>query len=203
MKKIPSILLILTLAFPPGVLATEKPASIEALRHGQGSIHCTVFSINEHEHLWMTAHHCVVNHDETSKNPYGDNQINGESVTIYKDFPDMDVAIVRTERQSAPALKLAGRAPSIGDSVSVTGHGLGWESLTTFAGVVVLPSFMSEDGQFFSIFDMTVFPGHSGSPVFNAKGEVVSVCQIRFTFGRGSGGAAWIDLQRETKTYWR
>lgn len=187
----------------PVISPTRPEASIEALRNDKGAIVCTIFSINEAEHLWMTAHHCVVVWDMGQMTTqYASVYIGYQPATLYKDFPEIDVAIVHTETASAPALHLAAQAPKIKDPIAVIGHGLGVEQLTYFEGTVSTLHVISPwTGQFYTFFQMPVFGGHSGSPVMTPDGAVVSVMQIAVE--AVSGGCTYEELVRLTGAYWR
>jgi hypothetical protein len=174
--------------------------SIEGLRDHDGHIHCTVFSINEREHLWLTAHHCTVVSEGSSTQR--ENFIGYDAAPVFKDFAEIDAAILRTTTASAPAMRLASIAPEVGDTVYLSGHGLGWEVLTKFIGKVAATHAPNPDTpELYTIFDMHVFPGHSGSPVTNAHGDVISIMQDAIL--GVSAGVSYEDLVRATGAYWR
>lgn len=180
-------------------------ASIEALRDEKGFIHCTTFSINERDHLWMTAHHCIVAGDGTPDSPlqYNLPYIGWEKTTLIKDFPEWDVAILRTEKASAPALHLSRVPVYEQDPVYIMGHGLGWESVTTFYGTVANLLWAPQDDHAYTVFQISCWPGHSGSPVLNgATNYVESVVQVGWRVGAACAGIPLSDLQRETGSYW-
>lgn len=210
-----SALLLFSLVIPVGAKSTAAP-SIEALRDANGRIHCTAFSINEKQHLWMTAHHCVVVETIDGAQwrlPY----IGWEQTTLYQDFPTLDAAIIQTQKASAPALELAGvphsflekvhikstQGPEVGDYICVLGHGWGFENMTFFQGKLAVMSVdMGEWGQKM-IFDMTAFPGHSGSPVMDKDGRVVSILQLGLQGGAATAGVRWFDLVAATAPFWQ
>lgn len=204
-------LLAITLCLPLAAVTAAKPApkaEIEALRDNQGQIHCTVFPINEPEHLWMTALHCVVSIDEYGR-PNGatyEAYINGEQVHPYKYFPESGVAIVYTPRQHPTAFKLA-KQELLGEAIEIDGHGLGLETTTKFKGRVAVVSVQLWDGLFYSFYDMAGCHGHSGTPVQDAKsGEVIGVMQVLLAdgvCGAPTGGTTLADLTRDTVQYWQ
>jgi S1-C subfamily serine protease len=202
-----SALLLLTLAIPrplaadvPLPIVLKSAASVEALRTDKGRIYCTAFSINEKQHLWMTARHCVVEQQPDGTYTWRLPHIGSEVATVYKEFPEMDVVIVQTEKVSAPALKLSDTDPGLYDSIFVIGHGWGWENNTIFEGHMANLSVTIPDWGSYMIFDMRAFPGHSGSPVMDKDGKVISVLQI--TVGQGAtGGVRYFDLKTSTGQY--
>lgn len=130
---------------------------------------CTASSINQKEHYWLTAYHCVA--DE------GPHYIAGQPVTyVMKDVPN-DLAIVATPVLAAPALKLASKAPITRDSIMVIGHPWGQIFPVVTIGTVAAEKILIEDTGYFMFLQVPSAPGGSGSPVLNEKNEIVSVVQ--------------------------
>ena len=181
------------------VLAPTPSASVSPIQPLKavttGRIFCTTFSINPTKGYWMTAMHCIQNDAGKPEMPYiGES---GEETKLIAGFPDVDIAILGSTL-TAPGLVLAPNAPGKGEIVSVTGFGYGFNPPTTFWGKV--SNTINIYDRKYLIFDMAVWPGHSGSPVQDAIGQVISVTQISAD-GIG-GGSTWEDLERRTAKYW-
>lgn len=160
-----------------------------------GRIYCTAFSINQVKKYWATAMHCVQDEQGKPYLPYiGDS---GEETKLVAGFPDVDIAVLSAELEAVP-LPLSPAAPTRGEYVAVTGFGYGFNPPTTFWGRVSNKIIM--ESRTYLIFDMSVWPGHSGSPVQNARGQVVSVTQI--SADGVAGGSTWEDLSSRAKRYW-
>lgn len=186
-------LALIVLSSPALMRAGTDP--IQPLRFtGTGAVFCTAFSINEAKGYWMTAAHCT--QDDDGK-PYtftiGDS---GEAVKLVAVFSDVDIAIVSSDIK-AEGFKLATETPARGDYVTVVGFGYGFVPATTFWGRV--SNTIQIEGRRYLLFDMRVWPGHSGSPIRNAKGEVVSVAQI--SAAGTAGGVTFDDLSRRATKY--
>ncbi len=94
---------------------------------------------------------------------------------------------------SAPALRL-GNTPVVGDRIQVFGFFWGGPTPTLFQGSIANLNLRG-----YMIYDMRGGPGHSGSPVTNNVGEVVSVLQIGVA---GMTGGATYDSLTELLPYW-
>src|SRR3990167_4804021 len=94
---------------------------------------CTVSSINEKRHYWLTAAHCIEQQDFHY-------YIMGEEVSIVMRDVANDVAILQTSQVSLKALKLAKKGPEMGDIVQVGGHPFGWLYSILATGQVMHPS---------------------------------------------------------------
>ena len=190
--KLAAVVLLATLTLIPvsGAVAPIQPLK----QTDTGRIYCTAFSINQEKSYWMTAMHCVQDGEKVYLPYLGES---GEPTKLVAGFPDVDIAIL-SANTSAVALPLAPSAPLRGSAVSVTGFGWGFDPPTTFWGRV--SNVVTVETRKYLIFDMNVWPGHSGSPVQNAAGQVVSVTQI--SAGGIAGGSTWEDLERRTAKYW-
>jgi len=156
---------------------------------------CTAWSINQEAYLWATAAHCVVAPTEDPTEPLGFNSlaIHNKPVRIILADPDGDLAVVQSDTETAPTLH-KGTYPELGEAISVYGYMWGGPNPTLFEG-----KYANYLLRGYAIFDCRVGPGHSGSPVLDASGRVISVVQIA-TLGF-SGGAPY-NMLEELDQYW-
>lgn len=179
-RKVTALLIAAILSLPACGFATSTPASVQALQR-DGQTFCTAFSINEAEGYWATAAHCaayVVEEDF-------DATIMGQGAWIVSiSFPSADVAVFQSSAH-APAFHLAKAALNVGDPLSIIGYPYGITRTQTFGRMAARnipiqhPStnyYMTSD-----ILDITTAGGNSGSPVLNAKGELIGVLWGGFT----------------------
>ena len=161
---------------------------------------CTTTSINAEQHLWLTAAHCV----EIDETTGGIRYINGDLATVVVASKTEDIAIVRTERAFAPALKMAKVGPDYGDPLKVVGHPLGMNVPILTFGQVAHPS-INIEGKKYMLYSIVAAPGNSGSSVINDKDEVVSILQIGWdrSFGSMTGGSTFEALRKTTIGYWQ
>src|SRR3990167_7965363 len=161
---------------------------------------CTVSSINEQKHYWLTAQHCV---DDRTLTYFIDGD---QGIVVMRDVLN-DLAILHTESATAPELKLAPKGPTYADSIYVAGHPFGWPEPLLTIGTVASPvnQFTDEEGwdRPFMILQLVGAPGNSGSPVVNTSNEVVSVVQIGWgrSFSPIMGGVVY-DTLAKYKKYW-
>jgi S1-C subfamily serine protease len=143
---------------------------------------CTTWSINQAKGLWATAAHCV----DPEYDFYRD--IAGQPVTVVKVDPKLDLALLHADNVSAPALRL-GKVPEMGDEITVIGFPMGWAIPVATWGHVSWPllqkGWAPEWGFDNMILDIRVLPGHSGSPVIDGHGKVISVVQGVVMVGSG------------------
>jgi S1-C subfamily serine protease len=171
-------------------------ASIQPLQvsvDGVDATMCTVFSINEQAKYWATAAHCVLQMDDegaTHKRPV---LIGGKPTVVMMSNQVLDVAVLRAE-VSAPAIPFGNR-PALGDPVRVYGYMWGVHSPTLFFGRIA-----NLNADHFMILDMRVGGGHSGSPILDAAGHVVSVMQVS---SMGFSGGALYGYLDELLPYWQ
>ena len=160
---------------------------------------CTVSSINATTHLWLTAAHCVLDErmDEDSAvtiTPTTGLAIEGKLAFIVKTDAVIDLAILITPDFSLPALRLADKGPFWEDAIRVVGHPFGYPSVTIVAGTVsnpdAVPSVQAGFAPSYMFVTAPVAPGNSGSPIVNARGDIVSVLQIGWGRGYSPGGGA-------------
>jgi hypothetical protein len=156
-----------------------------------GQIICTVWSVNEEKHYWVTAGHCI----EADEHYF----IEGEAATPVDVNHDLDIAVLHTA-DGAPALPISDTQPEIGDGVATFGFPLhnakpvaSWGQVMSNDMEVPIPTcpfpFCPDEVHHYIAFTMTALPGHSGSPVLH-HGHVVSVVQIGGG-GGFSGGLPW------------
>ena len=171
---------------------------------------CTVGSINESKHYWLTAAHCIANVDLKY-------YVMGEEVKVVMRDVKNDLAILQTVQAKVPALKLAPQGLKAEDDVKMYGHPFGFAYPIFSKGFVMHPALdigndgASEEGDntVFTILQMVGAPGSSGSPVLNVLNEIVGVVQIGFgvrlfdepQFGVVMGSVPY-DILVQYKGYW-
>ena len=159
---------------------------------------CTVSSINAPLHLWLTAAHCLLETRFTEDGtiitmPRSGLTIDGHLVYVAKLDEAADLAVLFTPNIWLPALRFANRAPLWEDTIRVVGHPFGFTAVTIVEGTIATPEQPFADVGFspsYMLFTAQIAPGNSGSPVVNARGEIVSVAQIRWGRGHSSGGGS-------------
>lgn len=161
-----------------------------------GRVFCTAFAVNSDKRYWMTAHHCAIGEDGK---PYGSTLgDSGEATKLVAGFADIDVAVLSSDLAGDPYV-LAPAGPNVKDEVNVTGFGYGIEPAVPFWGKFSGDRYIKDAGRNYALYDMAVWPGHSGSPVVNARGQVVGVMQVWIN-GR-AGGVTFDDLKRRVEKY--
>lgn len=138
---------------------------------------CTAFSINDAKDYFLTADHCA----EFSMT------VDGKmAFPIYADETSDLMVLVVPDSGSYPAFKLASEVAT-GEPVAAYGWGFGLEFPTFKAGEVATPSVkvpeLATNGygtpdDTYTILDFDVIHGMSGGPVFNEKGELISIVQL-------------------------
>lgn len=99
--------------------------------------------------------------------------------------PEFDLAVINLRAGGLPVVPLnMSRAPLPGDPVRVVGNPLGLNNIVVEGKVIQYLRVGNTPGKVFSI-DAPIFPGNSGSPVFDRSGAVVGV-----VFGRLTGAAS-------------
>ena len=213
MPRILSVALLTILLYLSGSTASTGPVQPALLRsitglqwttvnpmngHTSFDTHCTAGYINAKEHYWITAAHCVVG--VTGQDDHGDAIVEilpadyslaGSPAIVVMVDVDNDIAIMQTiiNDHGKQPLKLAKTQPIWTSRVSMVGYPFGQGPIYA-EGYVSNPffKFVNSPGwehRAFMLYNMAGCPGNSGSPVVNAKGEMVSLLQI----GWGSGCA--------------
>ncbi len=186
---------IRALAWTTEVHVLNQTVTIEA----EFSNHCTVTSISERRHLWLTAAHCVMTDDLTAVEPH-DYQIGTPAfgytpAEVVLADGTVDLAILRTPALGVPALSMSPTPVRTGDAVQVIGHPFGFpESITTY-GWVAHPG-TAEGGLLdkpYLLVAVPIAPGDSGAAILNRRHQIVSVVQIGWgrSFSPVAGGAPW------------
>ena len=153
------------------------------------------FILNEDGFL-ITNFHVIEGETEISVEAY--HQKNGQLERIvYKDVKIIsinkfqDIALLRIQDATAPKFKhvLLGDADSlsVGENVFAIGSPLGLERTVT-QGILSTKT-RELGGQLYLQTSTQINPGNSGGPLFNMRGEVVGITNMKITFGEGLGFA--------------
>lgn len=169
-------------AFVQSVRPIAYPTPASTLKNG-----CTASYLGDQ--MWLTAAHCL------SDVMFIDGVL---AVTVKADIEN-DLGIIRVERIDLSPLPI-GLHPQLGDMVFVTGHPFGYDTNFLTHGIISnLVSVVELGNGFrkgFMLFDAACAGGSSGSPVFNAQGQIISVLQIGWgnSFSPVCGGATYDQL---------
>jgi len=158
------------------------------------------FIINEDGFL-ITNFHVIENESQISVEVYHQNQGQLERKT-YKQVRIMamnkfaDLALLKIEDKSAPKFTkvLLGDSDvlAVGERVFAIGSPLGLERTVT-EGIVSTKT-RPLQGELYLQTTAQINPGNSGGPLFNMRGEVVGVTNMKITFGEGLGFAIPIEV---------
>jgi serine protease Do len=106
-----------------------------------------------------------------------------------------DLALLKVEDKDAPKFKSVplGDTAALGqgERVFAIGSPLGLERTVT-EGIVSTKTRLIQGGLFLQT-TAQINPGNSGGPLFNLRGEVVGVTNMKLTFGEGLGFAIPVD----------
>jgi serine protease Do len=109
-----------------------------------------------------------------------------------------DVALLRIEDKEAPKFKyvLLGSADAlaVGEGVFAIGSPLGLERTVTEGILSTKTRQMA--GELYLQTTTQINPGNSGGPLFNLRGEVVGITNMKITFGEGLGFAIPVESVR-------
>jgi len=167
-----------------GVISIDTPS-------GKGS----GFILNEDGHA-ITNHHVIAGETRISATLYIKNANGGlqrvrvEDVEILAMNPLMDLALIRLPKRDDVTYKpchLSVDELSAGDGVFAIGNPLGLERSVS-QGIVSTRN-RNFDGLVYIQTDAAINPGNSGGPLFNLKGEVVGVTNMKATAGDNLGFA--------------
>jgi serine protease Do len=157
------------------------------------------FFINEDGYL-ITNFHVIENETQISIEVYHnkDGQLDRRTykqVRIVAMNKFADLALLKVEDRDAPkfAWVLLGdmEALSVGDRVFAIGSPLGLERTVT-EGILSTKTRQLQ-GELYMQTTTQINPGNSGGPLFNLKGEVVGVTNMKLAFGEGLGFAIPVD----------
>jgi S1-C subfamily serine protease len=191
------VLLALTILAPSsGATLLPSVMPLRAEIEGVERTFCTAFAINEQEHLWATAKHCV----EAALDEEWEMRIGGGfAYPIYLTPGGDDVAVIQAER-AGEALSLAFEAPSVGQAIRIQGYPYGLPIRVTVTGTLA-GRMLPIAGQFSDVLDINVAGGNSGSPVMNEDGRVIGVLWGRFVQSSHALAVPWETLQRLISGY--
>lgn len=106
-----------------------------------------------------------------------------------------DLALLKIEDENAPAFSPVplgdSDAMSVGEHVFAIGSPLGLERTVT-EGILSTKTRQLQ-GELYLQTTTQINPGNSGGPLFNLKGEVIGVTNMKMTFGEGLGFAIPIE----------
>ncbi len=99
--------------------------------------------------------------------------------------PDYDLAVVELSAESLPVVPVNyDRMPGPGERVRVVGNPLGLNNIVVEGEIHGYVRLRGREETVLSI-DAPIYPGNSGSPVFNQKGEVIGVVFARYQSDSG------------------
>lgn len=156
---------------------------------------CTTVSINEQKHQWLTAYHCVVGEDrKPTRQPLF---IANLPATLVSYNPGADLAILVGDA-SAPAVTIRRTPLYWGEAVYVSGTPQGLHDFLDASGTVANPELADPIfPKTYAFFNLAICRGHSGAPVVDSHGELVSI--VQFGLSRDScavyaGGATFTQM---------
>jgi serine protease Do len=158
------------------------------------------FFLDEDGHL-VTNFHVIEGETKISIEVY--HETNGQlERKSYKDVKIVamnkfaDLALLKVEDKDAPKFKrmLLGDSDALGqgDRVFAIGSPLGLERTVTEG--IVSTTTRQVGGDLFLQTTAQINPGNSGGPLFNLRGEVVGVTNMKLTFGEGLGFAIPVEV---------
>jgi len=158
------------------------------------------FILNEEGHL-ITNFHVIEGETQISVEVYHQSA-GGLDRKTYKQVKIMamnkfaDLALLKIDDEGAPKFKrvLLGDsdALAVGERVFAIGSPLGLERTVT-EGIVSTKT-REMQGSLYLQTTAQINPGNSGGPLFNLRGEVVGVTNMKLTFGEGLGFAIPVEM---------
>lgn len=198
--------LVKTFYSNPGALRQERTVRELVAKLGEAVVQVRTpsglgsgFFINEEGYL-ITNFHVIEGETQISIEVYHNrnDQLERKSykqVRIVAMNKYADLALLRVEDKEAPKFSwvLLGEADalSVGDRVFAIGSPLGLERTVT-EGILSTKTRQMQ-GEIYLQTTTQINPGNSGGPLFNLKGEVVGVTNMKITFGEGLGFAIPIE----------
>lgn len=89
--------------------------------------------------------------------------------------PESDLAVISLQAENLPAAPVDfSNLPAPGDKIRVVGNPLGMNNILVEGQVLQYLKIKDRQGRIFSI-DAPIYPGNSGSPVYDLDGQVVGV----------------------------
>ncbi len=161
------------------------------------------FLINEEGYL-ITNFHVIEGETQISVEVY--HQKNGElDRQVYKEIRIValnkfqDLALLKIEDKNAPKFVNVNLGESdslsVGERVFVIGSPLGLERTVT-EGIVSTTTRQFQGGLYLQT-TAQINPGNSGGPLFNLRGEVIGVANMKILFGEGIGFAIPVDQVKD------
>ena len=139
--------------------------------------HCTTWAYEDLSGThWITAAHCVTD-EETGALEDHDYQINGKMAWVETFDLQADLASLRS--YTAPGLPIATVAPALESTVKIRGFIFANPSaLVTAQGIISAENFVFTGEELpYTVMQLPICPGNSGSPIFDSHDKVVGVGQ--------------------------
>ena len=161
---------------PAAVLSRIESVVCIKEKTEDGEVQCSGFIVDDDGLIVCTAHD-LKDRKEVTVFFYDGSEVRGR---VVKRDPHRDLALIRIDSKLSAHIPLAGgramigmgeRLYSIGCPVNLIG--------TVFAGVMNGPKRRADDQIFWQV-DMKIYPGSSGSPVFDVTGNLVAVVKGRY-----------------------
>lgn len=176
------------------IVALIDPATFDDGLDAEHKIFCTGSFLSEN--IILTAQHCIKGQEEVRVGTHSqylatETKFDNQQWRIYeviKEDSDNDLALLEfsdSRKQVAhTAVKLAKKAPVVGENVVVAGHpiGLGWSYTSGMVSYAPRVGWGNENlGEYAMTFvqhQAPAFFGNSGGPLFNMNGEQVGVLSM-------------------------
>lgn len=92
----------------------------------------------------------------------------------WKSKPEFDLAVIKLKAADLPIVPINSEQPNSGDKIRVVGNPLGLNNIVVEGEFKRYLKVKDKPGTILGI-DAPIFPGNSGSPVFDRKGKVIGV----------------------------
>jgi hypothetical protein len=114
-------------------------------------------------------------------------------------YEDLDLALLQADTTGVPYLNLGEEGASeVGQRVAVIGSPLGLDG--TLSEGIISAKRQMDDGSMWLQITAAISPGSSGSPVMNAKGDVIGVATMVLTGGQALNFAVSVGVPRKMPT---